>query len=334
MAKIQNSLATILANARDQLGIKPTGGTVAQVGRRMSHVEPAQTKKKSSGAVSGEDNIATSAAISNVAKNESEPEDENIPTPVSRRVEDSDLYEDFQKYSDDNLGGQSAYDFMTIDPETESVEDEMGKWRAMLSDPVMSGYFANAVEEAGGIDQFLAPSYDTSWEDLMNADIGTQNDFIGTNDGIIQDAFGGLATAGYIPAVSGTGQDSDDMIAMLASDPELAANTMIYNYTGDTIRANPSAALSNLTDEEAANLFGLIDSSEYGYGDDYSIDGNDVDIDGMTFELDPNAFMDTYGQSDIQSGMGLPWYGAPELLYQTYGMGRKAPEGTEEDDGE
>lgn len=231
------------------------------------------------------------------------------------------FYQDFQEYSDENLGGMDLYSFLA----TDGSQERMDEWRAMVEDPVMGKYYADRINDAGGFDDWYRSVTGTSLDEIMG-DPDLMYDYFGTSSDALNDIFEGAAYYGWTPEVGGSKLQQDRLYSLYESDPSLAAATMRYMY-GINALSNDEDVSSKFSIDEINDLFDL-DQMEFGYGDDYAYDATYHPELGETYTTVDPGF---YDESAENLWASVPGYGLP-LEYLTgyvndiYKAGYRVPE--------
>ena len=246
-------------------------------------------------------------------------EDEQQQTEDQQQLEDDadgDQFQaDFEAYSEENLGGRGISDFMRVDPNS---QEDKEAWRAMVEDPTMAKYYEDIIAEYGGFDQYWDAKTANTLADVL-ADDALMTQYFGAGD-ISQDIMEQLEYEGYIPKITGDTGDQAEIDALLAADPQAAADLMAYNY-----RQNLAGLLAQevangtMTEEEARGILSLDEYNElgdygnmqYGYGDGYDMSA--TGFDPATFEVNGVISANDWNRSVDKGYTSLPGYGLPDL---------------------
>lgn len=226
----------------------------------------------------------------------------------------TDFYGDFQKFSNENLGGRDIYDLFT----TDGSDADRDAWRAITSDATMRQYYDRALREAGGFDQWYDQMTGRTIDDVMG-DTGLQNEYLGYDPDAVRAIYTGAANEGFGPSVGGTGANTEAIYSLLASDPEMAAELMTYNYGVNALLGDEGIADSGLTLDEVNNMFQL-DGMQFGYGDEFATDRTNTPKATSVEEIDPEVFMRSIeeGWASVP-GYGIGFSGLPDLVAARYG---------------
>jgi len=222
----------------------------------------------------------------------------------------------FERYSDDNLGGMGLGEFL----QTDGSQEDRDMWRAFTSDPTMGRYYSDAIDEAGGFDQWYDQMTGVTIDDIM-ADPSLQYAYFGGSDDTVHSIHDWASQQGWVPDVSGSGTDSANLTYLFESDPSLAANVMDYMFAMNALN-NQESATDVFSVDEMNNLLAL-DGLEYGYGDDYAYGDHSVPDEGEQFlAVDPEFWTESLekGWSSVP-GYGLSNRGAAGLMRERYDTG-------------
>lgn len=218
---------------------------------------------------------------------------------------------DFDAYSAEHLNGMGINDFMRVDPNSQEDRDA---WRAMVEDETMSAYYDDLIAEYGGFDQYWDAMTANTLADVL-ADDQLQLQYFGSGD-VTQSIMDQLSYEGYLPTITGdTGQQAE-IDALLAADPQAAADLMAYNY-----RQNLGGMLAqevdsgNMTLDEARGILSLDEYNElgdygnmqYGYGDGYDMGA--AEFDPASFEVNGTISPADWNKSIENRYTSLPGYG-------------------------
>ena len=222
---------------------------------------------------------------------------------------------DFEAYSDANLGGMGISDFMRVDPNSQEDKDA---WRAMVEDETMSAYYDDLIAKYGGFDPYWDAMTANSLSDVLEDD-ALQTQYFGSGD-ITQDIMEQLEYEGYLPAITGDTSDQAEIAALLAADPQAAADLMTYNYRQNLAGLlAQDVASGNMTEEDARGILSLDEYNElgdygnmqYGYGDGYDMSA--TGFDPATFEVNGAISANDWNRSIEKGYTSLPGYGLADL---------------------
>lgn len=222
----------------------------------------------------------------------------------------------FERYSADNLDNMSLGDFL----QTDGSQEDRDMWRAFTSDPMMGRYYSDAIDEAGGFDQWYDQMTGVTIDDIM-ADPSLQYAHFGGSDDTVHSIHDWASQQGWVPDVSGSGADSANLAYLFESDPSLAANVMDYMFAMNALN-NQESATDVFSIDEMNNLLAL-DGLQYGYGDDYTYGDHSVPDEGEQFlAVDPEFWAESLekGWSSVP-GYGLSNRGAAGLMRERYDTG-------------
>lgn len=222
----------------------------------------------------------------------------------------------FERYSADNLDNMSLGDFL----QTDGSQEDRDMWRAFTSDPMMGRYYSDAIDEAGGFDQWYDQMTGVTIDDIM-ADPSLQYAHFGGSDDTVHSIHGWASQQGWVPDVSGSGADSENLAYLFGSDPSLAASVMDYMFAMNALN-NQEGATDVFSVDEMNNLLAL-DGLQYGYGDDYTYGDHSVPDEGEQFlAVDPEFWAESLekGWSSVP-GYGLSNRGAAGLMRERYDTG-------------
>lgn len=235
-----------------------------------------------------------------------------------------DFYADFQQYSNDNLDGIGIYDFMV----TDGSDADREAWRAMTSDPVMSQYYGDMIGD--DFDAWYDQMTGRTIDDVM-ADSALERQYFGLDDDTVNAIYQGAASDGFIPSV-GEGDSAEDVYALYASDPDLAARSMAYMYVMNALMADPEIASNGLTLDEV-NALADLDQMQFGYGDDYGFTetGALPSAKSMTSVNPDDYVLSINNQWSSVPGYGLPVLGLNSLVLDRYnGAGYRRRDGVDD----
>lgn len=222
----------------------------------------------------------------------------------------------FERYSDENLGGMGLGEFL----QTDGSQEDRDMWREFTSDPMISRFYSDAIDDAGGFDSWYDQMTSVTLKDIM-ADPSLQYAHFGGSDDTVHAIHDYAAASGWVPAVSGDGVDSANLRNLFYNDPSLSATVMDYMFAMNTLN-NQEGATDVFSLDEMNNLLAL-DQMEYGYGDDYTYDDHGVPDAGEQFlAVDPEFWLESAekGWSSVP-GYGLSNSGATGLMRERYGTG-------------
>lgn len=222
----------------------------------------------------------------------------------------------FERYSADNLDNMSLGDFL----QTDGSQEDRDMWRAFTSDPMMGRYYSDAIDEAGGFDQWYDQMTGVTIDDIM-VDPGLQYAHFGGSDDTVHSIHDWASQQGWVPDVSGSGTDSANLTYLFESDPSLAASVMDYMFAMNALN-NQESATDVFSVDEMNNLLAL-DGLEYGYGDGYAYGDHSVPDEGEQFlAVDPEFWAESLekGWSSVP-GYGLSNRGATGLMRERYDTG-------------
>lgn len=222
----------------------------------------------------------------------------------------------FERYSDENLGGMGLGEFL----QTDGSQEDRDMWREFTSDPLISRFYSDAIDEAGGFDSWYDQMTGVTLDDIM-ADPSLQYAHFGGSDDTVHAIHDYAAASGWVPDVSGDGVDSANLRNLFYNDPSLAATVMDYMFAMNALN-NQENVTDTFSLDEMSNLLAL-DQMEYGYGDNYTYSGHSVPDDGEQFlSVDPEFWLESAekGWSSVP-GYGLSNRGATGLMRERYGAG-------------
>lgn len=222
----------------------------------------------------------------------------------------------FERYSADNLDNMSLGDFL----QTDGSQGDRDMWREFTSDPLMSRFYSDAIDSAGGFDSWYDQMTGVTFDDIM-ADPSLQYAHFGGSDDTVHAIHDYAAANGWVPDVSGDGVDSANLMNLFYSDPSLATTVMDYMYGMNALN-NQENATDVFSLDEMNNLLAL-DGLEYGYGDDYAYGDHSVPDAGEQFlAVDPEFWLESAekGWSSVP-GYGLSNRGAAGLMREKYDAG-------------
>lgn len=222
----------------------------------------------------------------------------------------------YERYADEHLGGMGLGEFLA----TDGSREDRDMWRAFTEDPLINRYYADAIDQAGGFDNWYDQKTGATLKDIM-ADPGMQYDYFGGSDDTVHSIHDWAAQQGWTPDVSGSGIDSANLAYLFESDPSLAAGVMDYMFAMNALN-NQESATDVFSIDEMNNLLAL-DGLEFGYGDDYTYGDHSVPDEGEQFlAVDPEFWAESLekGWSSVP-GYGLSNRGAAGLMRKRYDTG-------------
>lgn len=237
---------------------------------------------------------------------------------------------DFNAYSRDHLNGMGLYDFLSVDPNSQS-DREM--WEAFWNDPTMGRYYGEQKQEYGDFDAYWNAMMANTIDEIMgNMDLERQY-FNNTGGDSMYQIMMGLAHDGFIPTSSGDRWQQDEMDRMYTDNPDLAALTMMYQY-GYSAAQDPESGLDLETDPLAVaklNDYLQLGNMQFGTGDGYDTEVGDLPDDEFSNFVDPTAYQTSVekGYSSIP-GAGLPVLGIRSIMNDRYGVGYQLRPGVED----
>lgn len=313
-----SSNAYVAGSAGNQVGSKRSGA--ARPASTKARTEPAQTGQAKEPAAS-EDRLSEmrSAADDKTAEQGAERQAAEAETGNTRKrvgTASDPFMAMFERYSADNLDNMSLGDFL----QTDGSQEDRDMWRAFTSDPLMGRYYSDAIDEAGGFDQWYDQMTGVTIDDIM-ADPNLQYAHFGGSDDTVHSIHDWASQQGWVPDVSGSGVDSANLTYLFESDPSLAANVMDYMFAMNALN-NQESATDVFSIDEMNNLLAL-DGLEYGYGDGYAYGDHSVPDEGEQFlAVDPEFWAESLekGWSSVP-GYGLSNRGAAGLMRERYDTG-------------
>lgn len=313
-----SSNAHLAGSEGNQIGSK--GSNASRPASTKARTEPAQAKQNESQAPS-EDYLSKmrAAADDKTTKQGAEEQGTESESDVAReRVNTASdpFMAMFERYSADNLDNMSLGDFL----QTDGSQEDRDMWRAFTSDPMMSRFYSDAIDSAGGFDPWYDQMTGVTIDDIM-ADPNLQYAHFGGSNDTVHSIHDWAAQQGWMPDVSGSGVDSANLSYLFESDPSLAATVMDYMFAMNALN-NQENATDVFSLGEMNDLLAL-DGLEYGYGDDYSYGDHSVPDAGEQFlAVDPEFWLESAekGWSSVP-GYGLSNRGAAGLMREKYGAG-------------
>lgn len=313
-----SSNAYVAGSAGNQVGSR--GSDAVRPTSTKARTESAQTKRDNRPAPSG-DHLSEmrAAADDKTAKQGAEGQGAEAETGAARERVDtvSDPFMAmFERYSADNLDNMSLGDFL----QTDGSQEDRDMWRAFTSDPTMGRFYSDAIDDAGGFDQWYDQMTGVTIDDIM-ADPSLQYAHFGGSDDTVHSIHDWATQQGWVPEVSGDGIDSANLAYLFESDPYLASSVMDYMFAMNALN-NQENATDVFSVDEMNNLLAL-DGLEYGYGDDYAYGDHSVPDAGEQFlAVDPEFWTESLekGWSSVP-GYGLSNRGATGLMRERYDTG-------------
>lgn len=313
-----SSNASLAGSAGNHDGSR--GSNAARPTSTKARTEPMQTKRDKSPAPS-EDYLSKMRAAADDKTVEQDAEGQGSETETGDARERVNTVSDpfmamFERYSADNLDNMSLGDFL----QTDGSQEDRDMWRAFTSDPTMGRYYSDAIDEAGGFDQWYDQMTGVTIDDIM-ADPNLQYAHFGGSDDTVHSIHDWASQQGWVPEVSGSGIDSANLTYLFESDPSLAANVMDYMFAMNALN-NQENATDVFSVDEMNNLLAL-DGLEYGYEDDYAYGDHSVPDAGEQFlAVDPEFWLESAekGWSSVP-GYGLSNRGAAGLMRERYDTG-------------
>lgn len=221
---------------------------------------------------------------------------------------DDQFYADFNEYSRENLDGTGLYDFLEVDPYSQADYDA---WEALWNDPVMGQYYGDQKKEFGDFDSYWKAMTQNSI-DVIAASMDLQRKYFNNAGGdTMLQIYRGMANEGFVPSISGDQWQKDELTNLYASDPELAALTMMYMY-GMSGALDEDSGLDLETDPYAVaklNDYLQLGNMQFGTGEGYSTDVGEVPEYESVEYVDPNM----YQRSVEENLAAVPGYGLPDL---------------------
>ena len=221
---------------------------------------------------------------------------------------DDQFYADFNEYSRANLDGQGLYDFLEVDPYS---QEDYEAWEAFWNDPTMGEYYADQKEEYGDFDAYWRAMIANNIDDIMASNDLQRQYFNNAGGDTMLQIYRGVANEGFVPDVSGDQWQQDELTNLYASDPELAALTMMYIYGMNGV-LDEDSELDLETDPYAVaklNDYLQLGNMQFGTGDGYSTEVGDVPEYESVEYVDPNM----YQRSVEENLAAVPGYGLPDL---------------------
>lgn len=310
-----SSSAHVAGSAGNQVGSK--GSNAVRPTSTKARTEPMQTKRDNVTAPHG-DHLSEMRAAADDKTAEQGAEAEAEAGAARERVDTvSDPFMAmFERYSADNLDNMGLGEFL----QTDGSQKDRDMWREFTSDPMISRFYSDAIDDAGGFDSWYDQMTGVTLDDIM-ADPNLQYAHFGGSDDTVHAIHDYAAASGWVPAVSGDGVDSANLRNLFYSDPSLAATVMDYMFAMNALN-NQENVTDTFSLNEMNNLLAL-DQMEYGYGDDYTYSGHSVPDDGEQFlSVDPEFWVESTekGWSSVP-GYGLSNRGATGLMRERYDAG-------------
>lgn len=313
-----SSSAHVAGSAGNQVGSRGSGA--ARPASTKARTEPAQTRQAKEPAAS-EDRLSEMRAAADEKAAEQGAEGQGAVAEAGAARERVDTVSDpfmamFERYSADNLDNMSLGDFL----QTDGSQEDRDMWRAFTSDPTMGRFYSDAIDDAGGFDQWYDQMTGVTIDDIM-ADPSLQYAHFGGSNDTVHSIHDWATQQGWVPEVSGGGIDSANLAYLFESDPYLAASVMDYMFAMNALN-NQENATDVFSVDEMNNLLAL-DGLEYGYGDDYAYGDHSVPDAGEQFlAVDPEFWTESLekGWSSVP-GYGLSNRGAAGLMRERYDTG-------------
>lgn len=312
------SSAHVVGSAGNQVGSE--GSDAVRPRSTKARTEPPQTRPNGSQEPS-EDHLSKmrAAADDKEAGQESDGQEIGGGSGSSRRrvnTANDPFMAMFERYSADNLDNMSLGDFL----QTDGSQEDRDAWRAFTSDPLMRRFYSDAIEGAGGFDPWYDQMTGVTIDDIM-ADPNLQYSHFGGSDDTVHSIHDWASQRGWVPDVSGSGADTEQLFELFYGDPALAADVMDYMYGMNAMNTQDDVTDRFSLDE----MSGLIDLDQmgYGYGGDYVYgDHSRPEAGTQITQVDPEFWLESAekGWSSVP-GYGLPVRGATGLMRDVYGTG-------------
>lgn len=314
-----SSNAYTAGSAGNQVGSR--GSNAVRPASTKARTEPMQTKRQGNSQAPSEDYLSKMRAAADAKTGEQGAEGQSTEAEADNAHERVGTVNDpfmamFERYSADNLDNMSLGDFL----QTDGSQEDRDMWRAFTSDPMMSRFYSDAIDSAGGFDQWYDQMTGVTIDDIM-ADPNLQYAHFGGSNDTVHSIHDWASQQGWMPDVSGSGADSENLRYLFESDPSLAATVMDYMFAMNALNNQ-----ENVTDVfslgEMNDLLAL-DGLEYGYGDDYAYGDHSVPDAGEQFlAVDPEFWTESLekGWSSVP-GYGLSNRGAAGLMREKYDAG-------------
>ena len=222
----------------------------------------------------------------------------------------------YENYADKNLNGMGLGEFLA----TDGSQEDRDMWRAFTEDPLISRYYSDAIDQAGGFDNWYNQMTGVSFDDIM-ADPNLQYGYFGGSDDTVHAIHDYAAASGWVPDVSGDGVDSANLRNLFYSDPALATTVMDYMFAMNAL--NNQEDVTDVFSLDEMNKLLELDQMEYGYGDGYTYGDHSVPDEGeQILAVDPEFWMESAekGWSSVP-GYGLSNRGATGLMRERYHTG-------------
>lgn len=314
-----SSNAYTAGSAGNQVGSR--GSNAVRPTSAKARTEPMQTKGQGESQAQSEDYLSKMRAAADAKTEEQGAEGQSPEAEADSGHERVKTVNDpfmamFERYSADNLDNMSLGDFL----QTDGSQEDRDMWRAFTSDPMMSRFYSDAIDSAGGFDPWYDQMTGVTIDDIM-ADPNLQYAHFGGSDDTVHSIHDWASQQGWMPDVSGSGADSENLRYLFESDPSLAASVMDYMFGMN--------ALNN--QEDVTDVFSLgemndllaLDGLEYGYGNGYDYGDHSVPDAGEQFlAVDPEFWAESLekGWSSVP-GYGLSNRGAAGLMREKYDAG-------------
>ena len=282
-------------------------------------------KSKTSQADAAADDLDSFTTDRQEQERQEQEEAENIITDA-----DDMFLADFNAYSRDNLGGMGLYDFLVVDPNSQEDRD---MWQAFWDDPTMGRYYGEQKQQYGDFDAYWDAMTANTIDDVMASNELQRQYFNNTGGDSMLQIFQGAANEGFIPEISGDQWRQEDMENMYASDADLAALTMMYQY-GMNGALDDESGLDLETDPLAVaklNDYLQLGNMQFGAGDGYDTKVGDLPEYESVDYVDPAAY-DRSVEKGLASvpGYGLPDIGIRAIMNDRYGVGYQLRPGVDD----
>ena len=243
---------------------------------------------------------------------------------------DDQFYADFNEYSRANLDGTGLYDFLEVDPYS---QEDYEAWEALWNDPTMGKYYADQKEKYGDFDAYWQAMIGNSIDDIMASTDLQQQYFNNAGGDTMLQIYRGVANEGFVPDISGDQWQQDELTNLYASDPELAALTMMYMYGMNGV-LDEDSGLDLETDPYAVaklNDYLQLGNMQFGTGDGYSTEVGAVPEYESVEYVDPNMYQRAVEENlAAVPGYGLPDLGIRAAMNDRYNVGYQLRPGVED----